>query len=145
MPPEWEASFRSQLQRIIDRQPQYVRGGSESEEKGLDCSGFIFLAAKRAGIPVSRTTALNMSRGLAGWRGVDIELRDAGELDIVWWTWLDKPQRPFGHVGVLWRGKDNFPAVAHASQTIGRVTVGQMKGKFLRDLAKVRRLTIGDR
>jgi hypothetical protein len=89
---------------------------------------------------VSRTTAKNMAEGRCGWDGVDVQPDEMGELDIPFWTWADKPHRPNGHVGVLFGHKDGWPAVTHASQTKGRVVVDQMKGPFLRDLTKIRRL-----
>ena len=62
-------SFGNNLKTIIDSKAAYVWGGAESEQKGLDCSGYIYLAARRSGMPAKRTTGLFMERGLGGWRG----------------------------------------------------------------------------
>jgi cell wall-associated NlpC family hydrolase len=130
---------------IIDKKPKYLWGGSESEEKGIDCSGYLYLAAKRAGIPVHRTTAIQMEAGLAGWKNKKILLDEAEELDLVWWTWKDKPNRPHGHIGVFLinnRGS-KLLEVSHSSTSKG-VVVQQLRGGLLRDISSLKRLTIGD-
>jgi hypothetical protein len=132
-----------EIQRVVDKSPKYVWGGSESIEKGLDCSGFLFYVARKAGLLVSRTTALNMSRGMCGWHFDTIELRDAQELDIWWWTFSDKPgaSRPNGHVGISFKHtKDGWPAVVHASQSRGRVVTDAIKGWVVEDCTKIGRL-----
>lgn len=149
MPKEWEASFKYQLQEIIRKAPRYVWGGAESEQKGLDCSGYLFLAAKRAAIPgIKRTTALEMSRGNGGWTGVDIlpdsVFSNVEPLDIPFWTWRHKPDRPEGHVGVFLLGNSGLLEVTHASKTQGHVVLVPFDGVLVRDLTKIRRLTIGD-
>ena len=125
---------------LLDKSPKYVWGGSESYEKGLDCSGMLFFACRRAGLLVSRTTARNMALGRCGWDGVDIELRDYEELDIPFWSWRDHPDRPDGHVGIFFGWKNGWPAVVHASQSRGRVVQDELKGVFLKDMTKIRRL-----
>ena len=89
--PQYETALKQNLWLIIWKHPKYTWGGAESEEKGIDCSGYLYLAAKRAGIPVRRTTAIQMEAGLAGWTGKNVTLDDAGELDILWWTWPTSP------------------------------------------------------
>jgi hypothetical protein len=142
--PEQEQRLQKEIRVIIDRQPKYVWGGSESEDRGLDCSGYIYLAARRAGIGVRRTTALNMSRGFAGWNGVDVGLHVARECDIPFWTWgIGKGtsgDRKCGHVGVLIRDRSGSPKVTHASQLRGRVVVEDLRGKLLTDIDVIRRL-----
>jgi hypothetical protein len=137
--PEQEQKLEKEIWIIIDRQPKYVWGGAESEDKGLDCSGFLYLAARRANLPVRRTTALNMSRGLAGWHGINVKLHLARECDIPFWTWKGS-DRKCGHVGILIRDRRGDPKVTHASQLRGRVVVEDLKGKLLTDLDTVRRL-----
>ncbi len=137
-------SFRKNLWLIIDRHPVYSWGGSESERKGLDCSGYIYLAAKRSGIPVRRVTAMQMRQGLGGWIGRDTDLGHAGELDLVWWTWIDKPHRPHGHVGVFLIGRrSELLEVTHSSSSHG-VIIQELKGMFLRDISDIRNLVIGN-
>jgi hypothetical protein len=138
-------SFRKNLWIIIDRHPAYSWSGSESEQKGVDCSGYIYLAAKRSGIPVKRITAIQMRFGTGGWIGKDANLGDAGELDLVWWTWIDKPHRPHGHVGVVLTGRQSgLFEVTHSSSSKG-VVVQELKGYLFRDISAIRRIDVGDR
>ena len=137
-------SFRKNLWITIDRHPAYSWGGSESEQKGVDCSGYLYLAAKRSGIPVRRVTAMQMRTGGGGWIGKDTDLIHAGELDLVWWTWIDKPHGPHGHVGVVLTGRQSgLLEVSHSSSSRG-VVVHELKGMLLRDISAIRNLVIGD-
>lgn len=137
----YSVALNQQLQIIIIKHPRYVWGGSEDESKGLDCSGYIYLAAKRAGMPIHRTTSLEMARGHGGWIGTDILYTDAKELDFVWWTF--KTTREHGHIGILLRSKSGSPAVTHASESRG-VVVDEIKESTFRHLSKVRKITLGD-
>jgi len=138
----YEAAWEKQLKIIIAAHPRYVWGGAEDETKGLDCSGYLYLSARRAGFPVHRTTALHMRAGGGGWLGVDIMFRDSRQLDIVWWTFSQG--RPHGHVGILIRHPvHGIPAVTHASSKRG-VVVDYVAGRLLGDLSATRRLKIGD-
>ncbi|MGO9567269.1 MAG: hypothetical protein ACLP5H_07000 [Desulfomonilaceae bacterium] len=140
--PSYKRSLKRQLTFIIAKHPKYTWGGAESLDQGLDCSGYIFLACKWAGIPgITRTTALRMSLGLGGWHGKDIDLADADECDLSFWTF--KEHRPNGHVGAIVRGLDADIYVTHASSRRGVVLDG-LEGLLLQKLTKVRRLTIGD-
>lgn len=146
MPKEWEDSFKREIAYIARQHPRYVWGGAESEAKGLDCSGYIFLAAKRAGIPgITRTTAYNMALGLGGWQGEDIEWYQSNPLDLMWWTFPSKPDRIHGHVGVLWFDHDGFHMVTHASMSRGKIVIDELKGTLWEDISKIRHLTIGDK
>ena len=103
------------------------------------------LAAKRSGIPVRRLSAIQMRFGTGGWIGKESDLGHTGELDLVWWTWIDKPHRPHGHVGVFLIGRrSELLEVTHSSSSRG-VVVQELKGIFLRDISAIRRLIIGDR
>ncbi len=140
--PSYKRSLKRQLTFIIAKHPKFTWGGAESLDQGLDCSGYIFLACKWAGIPgITRTTALHMSLGLGGWRGKDIDLGDADECDLPFWTF--KEDRQNGHVGALIHGTDGEIRVTHASVRKG-VVMGPLRGLLLQKLTKVRRLTIGD-
>lgn len=143
---KYELALKRNLWIIIDKHPSYLWGGAESEEKGIDCSGYLYLAARRAGIPVHRTTAIQMEAGLAGWIGKRITLDEASELDILWWTWKTSPNRRHGHVGFFLvnnRGS-KLLEVTHSSSSKG-VIIQQLRGTLLRDISSIKRLTIGDK
>ena len=143
--PKYELALKQNLWIIISKHPKYTWGGAESEEKGIDCSGYLYLAAKRSGIPVHRTTAIQMEAGLAGWTGKKVTLDDANELDIIWWTWKTSPQRRHGHVGFFLvnnRGS-KLLEVTHSSSSKG-VIIQQLRGTLLRDISSIKRLTVGD-
>jgi cell wall-associated NlpC family hydrolase len=127
---------------IMAERPVYAWGGSTQPGRGLDCSGYVFLAAKWAAIPgITRTTSRRMALGMGGWSGRDIAFAEADEGDLAFWTM--EIRRPFGHVGVFLRDRDGMPAVAHASRRRG-VTLAEIRGRLLNNLTKVRRLTIGE-
>ena len=139
----YKRSFRDNLRLIIDRRPAYVWGGAESEAKGLDCSGYIYLAARRSGMPVKRTTAMFMERGLAGWLSDKSTLDNTDELDLIWWTWKTNPSRVHGHVGVFLVNRDSgLLEVTHSSSRRG-VIIQPLTGSLLRDMSSVRRLRLG--
>lgn len=137
-----KARFKRQLQLIIKKRPRYVWGGA-SDITGLDCSHYVWLAGKRSAFPVKYQTSLGMAKGFGGWRGKEVSLREADETDLVWWTWRKRPDRPFGHVGVLIRREEGMPAVTHASGKRG-VVIDDLRGVLLTDLVKVRRLAFGE-
>jgi hypothetical protein len=86
-----------------------------------------------------------MRTGLGGWIGKDTDIDHAGELDLVWWTWIDKPNRPHGHVGVVLTGhQSGLFEVTHSSSSKG-VVVQELKGYLFRDISAIRRLNVGDR
>ena len=128
-------TFGANIEFIVQATPRYVWGGSSSIERGLDCSGAIYLAAKWAGMPVTRTTSLRMSAGLDGWVGNDIiDANARARLDLMFWTLKD--HRPNGHVGVL-LDRDH---VAHASSTQGHATISPLEGVLREKLTAIRRL-----
>jgi hypothetical protein len=139
-PPESKAvvhPFERELQKIIDRRPRYVWGGSESEAKGLDCSGYIFLAARRAGLNVRRTTAIRMAEGESGWKGMTLSSIDKDHLDLIFWTF--KTERPHGHVGAVWQHPKQ---ATHASSSKGCVVVAPIKGPLEDNISLIRRLEL---
>ena len=138
----YEKSLKEQLLFIIRKHPKYLRGGANDLERGLDCSGYVYLAAKWAGIPgISRTTSFRMSQGFGGWSGRDIKLSNAEECDLLFWTF--SKNQPFGHVGAMLRGAQGRKQAAHASPRLG-VVLRPLKGSLAQNLSKVRRLTIGE-
>jgi hypothetical protein len=144
--PEYKVSLTNELNWFILQKPRYVMSNSIKPDDpismGVDCSRYLFLACKRAGIPVLRTTSLGISRGQAGWLGKDIELDDAEALDVPFWTF--KAERPHGHVGIfLVSDKSKLLEVTHSSPSRGGIVLEQLKGKLLTGISKVRHLTIG--
>ncbi len=138
----YRKSLKEQLAFIIAKHPKYTWGGSEDLSIGLDCSGYLFLACKWAGVPgITRTTSLRMSQGLGGWHGVDIHPSLADECDLPFWTM--SPERPNGHVGAFLRTKSDRLKVTHASSARG-VVLDDLHGQLATNLTKIRRLTIGD-
>ena len=153
-------AFRFELQSIIDVHPRYAWGGAENEKSGLDCSGYLYLAARRAGFPVRRTTARRMARGEGGWIGHPVARDRLKLLDLVFWTFQER--RTNGHVGAVWRtpkrgmqgdprrvpGKGPvekpFAQVTHASSRRG-VVVDPLTGRLSEKHTKTIRLTIGDK
>lgn len=141
-----EKSFLQYLHILEQKNIPYVWGGANEErpEMGLDCSGFIYVAARKSGaLACHRTTALEMQKRNGGWVGIDLGsdsggLRRASEGDIIWWTWKGKP-RIHGHIGILTRDRSGSPAVIHASQSRGRVLVEEVKGRLLDDISWLRR------
>lgn len=158
----YEKAFKLELATIIHARPKYLWGGCSHESTGLDCSGYLFLAARRAGMPVRRTTARRMALGESGWAGRTIPLEAVRELDLCWWTF--KPTRPDGHVGAFWKPlqrqamtqspRDSHAVssakkmgeqvlqVTHASPRRG-IVVDRLRGRLKTSLTKVRRLTLG--
>lgn len=97
------------------------------------------MAARRAAIPVKRTTSRHMFRGSHGWIGGFGGFPGSKPTDLVFWTF--KSSRPHGHVGALILDPDH---VTHASGGRGRVVVDKFN-KYLRGKCSgIKRLTIGD-
>jgi hypothetical protein len=146
--PEYAVSLTNELNWFILQKPKYVMSDTIKPDDpismGVDCSRYLFLSARRAGIPVLRTTSLGMSRGQAGWLGKDIELDNAEALDVPFWTF--KPDRPCGHVGMfIVSDKSKLLEVTHSSPSRGGIVLEQLKGKLLNDISKIRHLIIGDK
>jgi hypothetical protein len=137
--PGYARAFHWELKCIIELKPKYLWGGSTDEKKGLDCSGYVFLAAKRAGMPVRRTTSDRMAEGECGWEGVRVFRDEVRHLDLVFWTMKEK--RPNGHVGVFYLDADH---VTHASSKHNRVVVVPVQGILETAITGCSRLSIGD-
>lgn len=139
---EYRKSLKRQLEFIISKKPRYVWGGSTNIANGLDCSGYLYLAAKWAAVPgITRTTARRMALGLGGWTSEAVSVEQSQECDLVFWTFC--PMRPNGHVGALLKINPNERIAAHASSRHG--IIAESLNKFPpKSLSGVRRLTIGD-
>jgi len=135
-------SFQRQLHFIIAKQPPYAWGGSRDLDKGLDCSGYLYLAGRWAAIPgITRTTSARMALGLGGWISRPIHRNEAGPCDLIFWTL--SPKRPDGHVGSFLKDRSGALLVTHASFSRG-VVLEKLAGPLATSPARMRRLTIGD-
>jgi hypothetical protein len=147
--PEYQCSLKKEFSYLIWKHPGIVYNWGETRpyEGKSDCSGYIFGVYRKLGIPgISRTTALEMRKGRAGWVGRDINIDEANEIDVVWWTWKNSPQRQHGHIGVLIENpKSGLLEVTHASSSQKKVVVEPIKGILMRDLSATRRITIGEK
>lgn len=144
---QYRTSLRRQFNWMIVKQPYYrmdVRIKPDADiGEGVDCSRYIYLVYRWAGVPgIRRTTSDRMALGLDGWTGKDVTLDKADDLDLVWWTF--KPTRKNGHVGSLLRDeKTGILDVTHSSSSRG-VVLDQFKGWAIEKLTKIRRITIGE-
>lgn len=148
MPPEWEKSFDSALRDGIRMRYPYVWGGYDPTKEiwdvkakiwasGLDCSGFMYWAALRAGIPgVRRSDVSRMARGLDGWVGTDRLLGELAEMDLI----INNHGK---HIGAAIRDDDGLPGFAHAGSKGTQIV--PLRGWVLDTAIKGRRLTIGDK
>lgn len=139
----YKEALRHNLNIIIDKHPTYTWGGSVEESKGLDCSGYLYLAAKRSGMPVKRVTSIMIESGAGGWTSKKIELDDVDEFDINFWTF--KPSRPHGHLGFyLVSKKSGLLEITHSSSSKG-VIIQQITPYLLKTTSSIRRLSLGDK
>jgi hypothetical protein len=146
--PEYKSSLIKEFHFLIMKNPGIIYSWGSADPYGgkADCSGYIFGVYKHLGIFVQRTTAKEMRVGNGNWKGKDITLEDADEMDIVWFSWKDSPNRPFGHIGVLIiNPRSKLIELTHASSTQGKVVLEPLKGVFLRDLSATRRITLGEK
>jgi len=134
---------------MIKAKPPYVMDTKIKPDDdirvGVDCSRYGYLVFHWSGLPVRRVTAREMALGFGNWVGRDITLDDADECDIVWWTWKNKPDRPFGHVGYILALPNGLLGVTHASSVRGHIVHEKMEGVLLRDLVKTKRLKYFER
>lgn len=142
--PQYERWFARELAFIVGKAERdlvpYRWGRSGSDlTKGLDCSGYMYRAARWAGMPVKRTTARRMAMGSGGWIGVIVARGDRKPTDLAFWTFDQK--RPNGHVGAIF-GDSNH--VTHASPSRNKVLVDKLKGILVSKLSRLARLTLGD-
>ena len=139
--PEYRISWEKELRYVISKHIPYVWGAASYQS--ADCSGYIYATARAAGMPVIRTTALNMANGGGGWTGTTVTVDDADHLTVLWWTWANSA-RIHGHVGVLLEHPHTgLLQTTHSSGGRG-VVLDRVKGRLLTNISKVRVLTIGD-
>jgi hypothetical protein len=117
----------------------------DDPKKGLNCTSYLWLAAKWAGIPgVQLTQSWIMAEGGAGWSSTIIpdKLRSVQNLDLGFFTF--KSDRPNGHAAAFLRSRDGMPAIAHASYGKGKIVIEEVARWVEQKLTRVRRLQIGD-
>lgn len=116
-----------------------------SLDEGVDCSRLHYLVYSRAGIlGLQRVISRDIAAGRGGWKGIDVELKDAEELDLPFFTF--KLERPQGHTGVFIAGKKSGVLdLLHASSFYGKTVKVPFDKKYRDKLTKIRRITIGDK
>jgi len=151
---EYQAAFQQAALEIFYQKPIYALGGNLEQGK-TDCSGFVWQAFRRGGVPViqnKRPQAWIIYRGGHGFIGKSLDwMRDDFQAETADLLCLrvssSSLQRPFGinHVGavILWRGV--YQVIDANSRTKG-IRIGPFSGIWRKWLPKdgYRRLTIGD-
>lgn len=125
----------------------YTWGAADARGLKADCSGYIYSIFKYCGLPVKRTTSLQMSMGMGGWSSIPVKLDDVEETDILFFTWPESAKtRPNGHVGFLIEAhRSDLLEVTHASASKKQVVVQQYNPYLLKNTTAIRRLTFGDK
>ncbi len=85
------------------------RYGSTAPEKGFDCSGFVWVVMKKAGVAVPRS-----SRGYAGF-GEEIPLEECRKGDVLVFSATNNSQ--IGHVGIVISEEGEPVRFIHASSS----------------------------
>jgi hypothetical protein len=157
--PAYEKAWESEIRWVIGQHPKYLYGGN-SLESGIDCSRMPHLTATKAGMTgLQRLTADDIFSGADGWKGKNVDINDAGRLDMLFWIWQKKDslrlsngltltdnrkKRKIDHMGIVLLGKKSgLFEVAHMSSSKGGV-IEPFGATMKRDCVGVRRLTIGD-
>lgn len=141
----WEQQLRFLALKDIAYRDAKLGPPYDDPSKGLNCTSYLWLAAKWAGIPgVQLTQSRNMAEAGAGWVSsiVPDKLRSVQNLDLGFFTFT--PKRPNGHAGAFLRTRDGMPAVAHASTGKGKIVIEEVARWVEQKLTRVRRITIGD-
>lgn len=89
----------SKLERICSKYEgrPYIWGGEFKDQKGGDCSGYVWKVFRDIGKNIPRTTArkywiyFSEKEAIENWRNVSCG-------DIIWWTFSH--DRPKGHIGI---------------------------------------------
>jgi hypothetical protein len=146
----YKFSILENLDIALSKNSKYVWGAIGTEKDGIfqvDCSGlgfYITSSVRRAGIPVKRTTSERMSHGMDGWDSVEVDINDADEADIIFFTF--SKDRPRGHVGYMkTHKKSNLLMVIHASSSKKKIAQEGVKGELLDHFTVMRRPTWGDK
>lgn len=135
----------------LSKQSKYVWGAAGTTDKDgvfqVDCSGLGFhlvSAVRRAGIPIKRTVSERMSYGKDGWDSNEVEVNDAEEADMIFFTF--SKTRPRGHIGYMkMHEKSQLLMIVHASSSKKKIAQEALKGDLLEHFVVMRRLTWGDK
>ncbi len=93
-------AWKNEIQYLSKRHITYTWGAAT--DTNADCSGIIYRSLKHIRPEIRRTTALEMWKGHGGWVGREIKTDDADDLDLIWFTWSERRDRPFGHIGIVY-------------------------------------------
>lgn len=116
---------------VLALRPVYRWGFAD--ERYVDCSGFCFLVARRAGKMVRRVNAAQMAEGRGGWAHERVDMARVDDGDLIWFGFPGG--REYGHVGFWYRG-----GLAHASSARRGVVCAVWSEYFRRYVMAVGRL-----
>jgi len=142
-----QALEQKYIERILKTSAYHVKMRVPYIWGKSDCSGVMYDIYFSAGLPVLRSTAYNMSRGLEGWKGVDVSRDNATPADLVFWNVKDykpsmgKKKKDHPHVGL----KTSKSTVGHASGGRGYFLEDPFESAWCRKIELYKRLTIGER
>jgi len=107
--------------------------GSESKEKGFDCSGFVNYVFNHFSISVPRVTV-----GFTN-AGEEIPIAESKAGDIILFTGTDAKSGVVGHIGIITQNNNGIVKFIHASTSSG-VIISGMNSYFLPRFVKVNRV-----
>jgi hypothetical protein len=146
----FKVSIIQNLEVSLSKDSIYIWGAAGTEKNGkleVDCSGlgyFITSAVRKAGIPIKRSVSERMSYGLDGWDSKEVNVNDAEEADMIFFTFSNT--RPRGHVGYMkLHTKKQLLMIVHASSSRKRVAHEALNGDLLEHFVVIRRPTWGDK
>jgi len=134
------------VERVLKRAAYHVKIGSPYVWGKTDCSGTMYDIYFSAGIPVLRSTAYNMSKGLEGWKNKDVDRKDAVPADLVFWNVrnykpsMGKLEKNHPHVGL----KTSSSTIAHASGGRRYFLEDPIESPWGKKIEYFRRLTFKD-
>jgi len=135
------------VERILKNSAYHVKMRSPYEWGKLDCSGIMHDIYFKAGIPVLRSTAYNMSRGKEGWKSTDVDRKEALPSDIVFWNVKDynpamgKLKKNHPHVGL----KTSSSTIAHNSGGRGYFLEDPIESPWGKKIEYFKRLTLKEK
>jgi hypothetical protein len=148
--PAEQDAFVGAINILIEHNPKYRYGApiTDNPSDPRDCSGALFWAARRAGFPVTRTTAQCMMWSCnEGWSGSPVPFVEANRGDLVGFL-MSRGAIDIDHIGAVVVSIDEGVATfAHASSSHGFTTgrIGSPDGRdyWMRHLSHIKRLSFG--